>query len=108
MTDPRLILLTVLLTADLDNPGYSWTRQPPTAPATRPVRQLRTDLDGRNLATDQKAGGSSPSERAQVTGPYPLLGGAFSCRWEPCWEPQQPVQAQTAPGSWPRRRPPRS
>jgi hypothetical protein len=28
-------------------------------------------------STDQKAGGSSPSERAQVTGPYPLLGGAF-------------------------------
>jgi hypothetical protein len=28
-------------------------------------------------STDQKAGGSSPSERAQVTGPYPVRGGAF-------------------------------
>jgi len=58
-------------------PGYSWTRQPPTAPASRPVRQLRTDLDGWNLATDQKAGGSSPSERAQAIGPHPRRGGAF-------------------------------
>src|SRR5215469_16278903 len=30
-----------------------------------------------HLTTDQKVGGSSPSERAQVNGPYPLLGGAF-------------------------------
>src|SRR5437016_5590104 len=29
------------------------------------------------LSTDQKVGGSSPSERAQVTGPYPLRGGVF-------------------------------
>jgi hypothetical protein len=32
-----LILLTDLLTPDLDNPGYSWIRQPSTAPASRPV-----------------------------------------------------------------------
>ena len=35
----------------------------------RSIEPLRTDLDGRNLATDQKVGGSSPSERAtEATG----------------------------------------
>ena len=29
------------------------------------------------MPTDQKVGGSSPSERAQVNGPYPFRGGAF-------------------------------
>jgi hypothetical protein len=48
----HLILLTDLLTADLENPGCNWTRHPSTASASRPVRQLRTDLDGWNLATD--------------------------------------------------------
>ncbi len=73
----ELILLTDLLTADMDGTGCCWT-QPPSAPAaSRPNGRLRTDLDGRNLATDQKVGGSSPSERAQVTGPYPLRGGVF-------------------------------
>jgi len=51
-----LILLTDLLTANLDNPGYSWTKAPYATLASRPARRLRTDLDGRNLATDQKVG----------------------------------------------------
>jgi hypothetical protein len=37
------------------------------SPASRRVRRLRTGLDDRNLATDQKVGGSSPSERATET-----------------------------------------
>ena len=45
------------------------------------------------MPTDQKVGGSSPSERAQVTGPYPLREGPFWCRWEPCWEPRRPIRA---------------
>jgi len=53
-----------LLTANLDNPGYSWTKAPYATLASRPARRLWTDQDGRNLATDQKVGGSSPSERA--------------------------------------------
>jgi hypothetical protein len=57
-----LILLTDLLTADLDNPGYGWTRPPSATLASRPVRRLRTDLDGRNLATDQMAGGYGVSD----------------------------------------------
>ena len=46
-------LLTDLLTTDMDNAGCSWTPQPSATPASRPVRQPRTDLDGRDLATDQ-------------------------------------------------------
>ena len=57
------------------------------------------------LSTDQKAGGSSPSERAQVTGSYPLCVGAFSVPSEPCWEPLQPIQGRIVPGSSTRRRP---
>ena len=60
----------------MDNAGCNWIPQPSATPASRPVRQPRTDLDGRNLATDQKVGGSSPSERAQVTGPFPHQRGA--------------------------------
>jgi hypothetical protein len=41
---------------DLDNLGCGWTRRPPKSSASRHIRQLRTDLDGPNLATDQKAG----------------------------------------------------
>jgi hypothetical protein len=50
------------LSADLANgfansrsgqPGYSWMTQPPTTRASRPARRLWTDMDGRNLATDQ-------------------------------------------------------
>src|SRR5215469_682889 len=75
-----MILLTDLLTAALDNNGYSWTKPPSASPASRPVRQLRTDLDGRNLATDQNVGGSSPAERAlicdRITWSPSLLCGA--------------------------------
>ena len=62
----ELILLTDLLTTELNNPGFSWTRQPSMTPASRSARQPWTDLDSRNLATDQKVGGSSSSERAHV------------------------------------------
>jgi hypothetical protein len=34
--------------------------------------------DIRHETTDLKVGGSSPSERAQITGSYTLRGGAFS------------------------------
>src|SRR5215475_501524 len=47
-----LILLTDLLTPDLDEPGCNWIRQPSAAPASRPIRQVRTGLDNPNLATD--------------------------------------------------------
>ena len=30
--------------------------------------------------------------------------GLFWCHWEPCWEPQRPIQVRTVPGSWTRRR----
>lgn len=50
-------MLTDLLTTDLDNYGCSWTRPPPpSAPVSRSVGQLRTDLDSWNLATDQMIG----------------------------------------------------
>jgi hypothetical protein len=56
-------LLTDLLTTDMDNAGCSWTPQPSATPASRPVRQPRTDLDGRDLATDQKVGTVESSRR---------------------------------------------
>ena len=58
------------------------------------------------MPTDQKAGGSSPSERAQVNGPYPFRGGAFWCRWDPCWEPRRPVQGEQCLAHGYRRRDP--
>src|SRR5215831_18070788 len=84
-----LILLTNLLTPDLDKLGCSWIRQPSTVPASRPVRQGRAGLDNPNLATDQEVGGSSLSERASEAtgqglaagngrGPEPLSGGLIS------------------------------
>lgn len=48
----KMILLTDLLTTDLDNSGYGWGRQPPGTLANRPARQPRPDLDSRNLATN--------------------------------------------------------
>lgn len=59
------VLLTDLLTTDVDNPGSRWTRPRSTIPVSMPVRQLQTDLDSPDLATDQKVGDSSPSERAR-------------------------------------------
>ena len=49
----KLILLTDLLTADLDNPGYSWDQATVPASASRPIQPVWTGLDSRNLATDQ-------------------------------------------------------
>jgi hypothetical protein len=49
----ELILLTDLLTTDVDNLGCGWTRPPSASPCERPVRHPRTDLDGPNLATEQ-------------------------------------------------------
>src|ERR1700690_4130954 len=40
-----------------------------------------------HLTTDQKVGGSSPSERAQLTGPLPIRQGPVFALWEPRWEP---------------------
>jgi hypothetical protein len=61
-----VILLTLMLTTDLDEPGYGWNGSPIASGATRLSRRLWTTPDSLDLATDQKAGGSNPSERAQV------------------------------------------
>ena len=47
------------------------------------------------LSTDQKTGGSSPSERAQLTGPLPARQRAFLS----LWEPHAHVSRRTAHGS---------
>src|SRR4029077_11594488 len=46
-------------------------------------------------STDQKVGGSSPSERAQLTGPLPARQRAFLS----LWEPRAHVSRRTTPGS---------
>ena len=48
-----LILLTDLLTTDVDKLGCTWTRPSSAATVSRAVEQPRTDLDSHNLATDQ-------------------------------------------------------
>ena len=67
----RLILLTDLLTTDLDSHGRGW--EPLTAyyPIASSNRRPWMAPDVPDLATDQKVGGSSPSERATsaVQGP---------------------------------------
>ena len=73
-----LILLTQLLAMNLDE-----RRQRRNCPVTAgrtsgPRGQRRPYLDEPDLATDQKVGGSSPSEHAQLNGPLPGLVGAFS------------------------------
>jgi hypothetical protein len=65
----RMILLTDLLIAAMNNPGCGWIRRHSATPS-RPNGHLWTDLDGWNLATDQKAGGSSPSEHARPEATY--------------------------------------
>ena len=66
-------LLTDLLTTDVDDHGYRWTRPPSTIHASRLSQQVRTDLDGRNLATDQKAGAAA---RRAISGPLtPVRSG---------------------------------
>src|SRR6185437_10018779 len=59
-----LALLTRMLTTNLDGPGSTWINLPPTSSANSPVRRSWTLVDSPDLATDQKVGGSSPSERA--------------------------------------------
>jgi hypothetical protein len=61
--------------------------------ATSPAAQ-RPSATLPPLATDQKARGSSPSERAQVTGPTRSEEGSFSCCWEPYWEPPCPIHCR--------------
>jgi hypothetical protein len=61
-----LTLLTRMLTTNLDGPGSTWINLPPVSSASRPVRRSWTLVDSPDLATDQKVGGSSPSERANV------------------------------------------
>jgi restriction system protein len=64
-----------LLTTAVDGTGCNWTPATNATPTSRAVRQQRTGLDGRDLATDQKVGGSSPSERAsRVHDVDPLTG----------------------------------
>jgi hypothetical protein len=42
---------------------------------------------GMEISTDQKVGGSSPSERAsQVTGPFSVFAPPSEAAWEPGWE----------------------
>jgi hypothetical protein len=60
--------------------------------------------DVRHETTDQKVGGSSPSERAQVTGPLLVQQRAFLLFWEPRWEPR----AHLSPPRSRTHRPPRN
>src|ERR1022692_5058716 len=73
-----------MLTTDLDKPGRGWNGPPSGGGLTRPVRQSWTGPDGPDLATDQKVGGSSSSERATVPagqGPVLISGKAANdCR----------------------------
>jgi hypothetical protein len=56
-------------------------------------------VDVPDLATDQKVGGSSPSERARSEAPCQIRKGPFCCSWEPRWEPRARISRRTAPGS---------
>ncbi len=42
---------------------------------------IRTTLNAMQVTTDQKVGGSSPSERAQVNGPLPFRQGLLANRF---------------------------
>jgi hypothetical protein len=79
-----MILLTDLLTTALDEPGQGWTNSPSSTYTRRQCRRLWPYVDKPDLATDQKAGGSSPSERAtssQVSGHSSVVrGGPFGCQ----------------------------
>jgi hypothetical protein len=58
-----------MLTTGLDETGRRWDGSLAATGASRLARRWWTALDNRDLATDQKAGGSSPSERAsEATG----------------------------------------
>ena len=65
------ILLTGLLTTAVDGNGCNWTPATSATPTSRPVRQQRTGLDGRDLATDQKVGGLLGLRRPSVTSRRP-------------------------------------
>jgi hypothetical protein len=78
-----------MLTTGLDEPGRRWDGSLAATGASRLARRWWTALDNRDLATDQKAGGSSPSERASEAtgqglatgygrGPESLSGGLIS------------------------------
>jgi hypothetical protein len=69
---PQLILLTDLLTADLEGPGRGWSRSPTARPASRSNRRSWTALDVPDLATDQKVG--SMREELWVSSPEPAAG----------------------------------
>jgi hypothetical protein len=91
------------------NPAWPLFGRPKTLKAAAYCVPMSTVLAGQqwsgqvaNVATestDQKVGGSSPSERAQVRGPSPDTGGPSCSRWEPCWEPRVHVSRRTGPGS---------
>ncbi len=49
----------------------------------------------------QKAGDSNPPSVTRSVAPTPLRGGPLLGRWEP----RQPTQDRTAPGSWIRQKP---
>jgi hypothetical protein len=79
-----LALLTRMLTTNLDGPGSTWINSPPTSSANRPVRRSWTLVDSSDLATDQKVGGSSPSERAsEPPGHWPDPSSPNSLRPRP-------------------------
>ena len=59
-------LATRMLTTNLDKPGCGWNSPPSRVGLSRLVRRSWTAPDGPDLATDQKVGGSSSSERATV------------------------------------------
>jgi hypothetical protein len=71
------ILLTRLLTTNLDERGRGWNCYATVERASERYGLRRPDLDDPDLATDQKVGGSSPSERAQVRGPFRAWKGLF-------------------------------
>jgi hypothetical protein len=62
-----VILLTDLLTTDLDGHGRGWGRSPATCPASSSNRHSWTALDVPDLATDQKVAGSSPRDMREMS-----------------------------------------
>jgi hypothetical protein len=72
------ILLTDLLTTAVDGPGHGRISHRPKTPMSRHIRQLRTNLDDPNLATDQTAAlatrghGDGQARIGPSDGPDPL------------------------------------
>jgi hypothetical protein len=69
-------LLTRMLTTALDGMGQRRKR----TPTDHGLGRARTAGDDLNPATDQKVGGSSPSERAQLSGRFRSWDRPFECR----------------------------